>query len=169
MKLTHVNENNNPRMVNVGDKSITERTAIASGQIKMSKTAFGLAISGQGKKGPVEQTAVISAIMGAKKTSEIIAMAHPILINGVDINVVPLADLPGFRVEAMVKTSGKTGVEMEALTAVSVGLLNLYDMLKAADKSMEISDIHLDFKSGGKSGDFKRADFENTDFKGSKA
>lgn len=160
MKLTHVNENNNPRMVNVGSKDITERLAIASGQIKMSKDAFSLAISGQGKKGPVEQTAVISAIMGAKKTSEIIAMAHPILINGIDISITSLPDLPGFKVEAKVATSGKTGVEMEALTAVSVGLLNLYDMLKAVDKSMEISQIHLDFKSGGKSGDYKRADFE---------
>lgn len=156
MKLTHVNENNNPRMVNVGDKNITERTAIASGQIKMSKEAFELAILGQGKKGPVEQTAVISAIMAAKQTSQIIAMAHPILINGIDISITPLPQLPGFRIEASVKTSGKTGVEMEALTAVSVGLLNIYDMLKAADKSMEISAIHLDFKSGGKSGDFDR-------------
>lgn len=166
MKLTHINENNNPKMVNVGAKNETERKAIASGQIKMSKVAFELAISGSGKKGPVEQTAVISAILGAKKTSEIITMAHPILINGVDINVIALADLPGFRIEACVMTSGKTGVEMEALTAVSVGLLNLYDMLKAADKSMEISDIRLDFKSGGKSGDYKRADFKEQDFKG---
>lgn len=156
MKLTHVNENNNPKMVNVANKDITERLAIASGQIKMSKEAFDLAISGSGKKGPVEQTAVISAILGAKKTSEIIAMAHPILINGVDIAVLPLPELPGFRLEAKVATSGKTGVEMEALTAVSVGLLNLYDMLKAADKSMIISNICLEFKSGGKSGDYQR-------------
>lgn len=156
MKLTHVNENNNPKMVNVANKDITERLAIASGQIKMSKEAFSLAISGSGKKGPVEQTAVISAILGIKKTSEIIAMAHPILINGVDIAVLPLPELPGFRLEAKVATSGKTGVEMEALTAVSVGLLNLYDMLKAADKSMIISNICLEFKSGGKSGDYQR-------------
>lgn len=156
MKLTHVNESNNPRMVNVGEKAQTARTAVASGTIKMSKEAFELAISGNGRKGPVEQTAVISAILGAKKTSEIIAMAHPILISGVDISVIPLPELPGFRLEATVSTQGQTGVEMEALSAVSVGLLNLYDMLKAADKSMEISEIHLDSKTGGKSGDYKR-------------
>ena len=153
MKLTHINDKKLPKMVDVGAKDISSRIAVASGVIKMSKEAYELAQSGTGKKGPVMQTAVISAIMAAKRTSESIAMAHPIAINGVDIDIAPLPDLPGFKLSASVKTSGKTGVEMEALHAVSVGLLNIYDMLKAADKAMLISDIFLEHKSGGKSGE----------------
>lgn len=156
MKLTHINESGNPKMVNVGAKNITDRLAIASGKIKMNKATFELAISGQGKKGPVEQVAIISAIMGAKKTSELIAMAHPILISGTDVELIPLPYLPGFELRASVSTSGQTGVEMEALSAVSIGLLNLYDMLKAAEKGMEIFDIRLEYKSGGKSGEWRR-------------
>lgn len=153
MKLTHINEKNLPKMVDVGLKEISQRMAIASGIIKMSKQAYELALSGTGKKGPIMQTAVISAVMAAKNTSQSIAMAHPILINGVDIDIEPLSDLPGFRLIALVKTTGKTGVEMEALHAVSIGLLNIYDMLKAVDKKMIISDIFLEQKTGGKSGD----------------
>ena len=115
MKLTHINENGNPKMVNVGAKNITERLAIASGRIKMSKATFELAISGQGKKGPVEQIAIISAIMGAKKTSELIAMAHPILISGTDAELIALPDLPGFELRVKVSTSGQTGVWKHAL------------------------------------------------------
>lgn len=156
MKLTHINENGNPKMVNVGAKNISKRLAIASGRIKMSKATFELAISGQGKKGPVEQIAIISAIMGAKKTSELIAMAHPILISGTDAELIALPELPGFELRVSVSTSGQTGAEMEALSAVSIGLLNLYDMLKAAEKGMEILDICLEYKSGGKSGEWRR-------------
>ena len=154
MKLTHINENGNPKMVNVGAKNITERLAIASGRIKMSKATFELAISGQGKKGPVEQIAIISAIMGAKKTSELIAMAHPILISGTDAELVALPELPGFELRVKVSTSGQTGVEMEALTGVQIALLTIYDMCKAIDKCMEMFAIHLLTKTGGKSGDF---------------
>ena len=153
MELTHINEKNLPKMVDVGLKEITQRTAIASGIIKMSQKAYELGLSGEGKKGAIMQTAVISAIMAAKNTSKSIAMAHQILITSVDVDITPLKQLPGFKLKVVVKSQGKTGVEMEALHAVSVGLLNIYDMLKAVDKAMLISDIFLEQKNGGKSGD----------------
>ena len=156
MQLTHINEQNLPKMVDVGDKDVTRRVAHASGQIKMSQAAFEAVKEGSGKKGPVLQTAVAAAVMGAKRTSDLIPMCHILSLTGVNITIDELPGLPGFRVSAEVKTDGKTGVEMEALTAVSVGLLTIYDMVKAGDKSMEISEIHLDSKSGGKSGEYRR-------------
>ncbi len=156
MQLTHINEQNLPKMVDVGDKDITRRVAHASGQIKMSPAAFEAVKEGSGKKGPVLQTAVAAAVMGAKRTSDLIPMCHILSLTGVNITIDELPELPGFRVSAEVKTDGKTGVEMEALTAVSVGLLTIYDMVKAVDKSMEISQIHLNSKSGGKSGEYRR-------------
>lgn len=156
--LTHLNDQNLPKMVDVCDKNVTTRVAIASGEILMSKEAYAAIKTNTAKKGPVLQTAVVAAIMGAKKTSELIPMCHPIKIGAVDINVISLENLPGFRVEARVVTQEKTGVEMEALTGVTIGLLTIYDMIKAIDKSMEISKIHLDIKTGGKSGDYIRSD-----------
>ncbi|ANE35209.1 molybdenum cofactor biosynthesis protein C [Campylobacter iguaniorum] len=156
--LTHLNEQNLPRMVDVGDKNITRRVAVASGEIKMSGQAYDAIKSNTGKKGPVLQTAVIAAVMGAKKTSDLIPMCHPLPITSVNIDVEDIPNLPGFKIIATVITDGKTGVEMEALTSVSVGLLTIYDMIKAIDKSMQISNIALESKSGGKSGDYRRKD-----------
>ncbi len=154
--LTHLNEQNLPKMVDVGLKDVTRRVAVASGAIKMSLEAYSAIKQNTGKKGPVLQTAVVAAVLGAKKTSDLIPMCHPLPINSISINIEDLEELPGFKLEATVITDGKTGVEMEALTSVSVGLLTIYDMIKAIDKSMEIIFIRLDSKSGGKSGDYRR-------------
>jgi cyclic pyranopterin phosphate synthase len=159
--LTHLNEKNLPTMVDVGHKDATKRIAIASGAITMSKEAYIAIKENTGQKGPVLQTAVIAAIMGAKRTSDLIPMCHPLMINSVDINIEDIENLPGFKLIAKVATQGKTGVEMEALTSVSIGLLTIYDMIKAIDKSMIISDIALESKSGGKSGEYRRENGSN--------
>ena len=156
MDLTHLDENNRPKMVDVSEKIETTRVAIASGEISMSREAYDAIISNTTKKGPVLQTAVIAAIMGVKKTSELIPMCHPLLLSGINCDVIELPDLPGFKLQVTAKLNGQTGVEMEALTGVSVGLLTIYDMVKAIDKSMIISKVQLESKSGGKSGDFSR-------------
>ena len=156
MELTHLDENQNPKMVDVSAKGDTTRVATASGVIEVSQEAYEAVINNSAKKGPVLQTAIIAAIMGAKKTSDLIPMCHPLMISSVKINTQELPSLPGFKLEATVKLVGKTGVEMEALNAVSIGLLTIYDMLKAIDKSMVIKNIQLEKKSGGKSGDFIR-------------
>jgi len=155
MDLTHINEKHNPKMVDVGDKDITKRVATASGVIHMQKATKEAILKEKTKKGAVLQTAIIAAIMGSKKTSELIPMCHNILIDGVDIDIEEIED--GFKIIATAKTTSKTGIEMEALTAVSVGLLTIYDMAKAIDREMVISDIRLEYKSGGKSGTFKRS------------
>lgn len=159
--LTHLNEKNIPKMVDVSNKDITKRTAIASGVIKMSKDAYTAIKENTGKKGPVLQTAVIAAVMGAKRTSDLIPMCHPLAINSVDIDIEDMEQLPGFKLISKVTTQGKTGVEMEALTSVSIGLLAIYDMVKAIDKSMIISDIALQSKTGGKSGEYRRENGSN--------
>lgn len=156
MNLTHLDEKDRPKMVDVNDKNDTTRVAIASGTIKMSPDAYEMIVSEKAKKGPVLQTAVIAAILGAKKTSDLIPMCHPLMLTGINCEVEELPMLPGFRLEVMAKLCGKTGVEMEALTGVSIGLLTIYDMAKAIDKSMVISDVRLESKSGGKSGEFRR-------------
>ena len=156
MKLTHLNENNNPKMVDVSAKQDTTRIAVASGRITMSAEAYEAVLEQRTKKGAVLQTAIIAAIMGAKKTSEIIPMCHPLMLSSVDIDITQEDSARSFVLQASVKTAGKTGVEMEALSAVSIGLLTIYDMVKAIDKTMVISEIRLDSKSGGKSGDFMR-------------
>ncbi|AZV46069.1 cyclic pyranopterin monophosphate synthase MoaC [Nautilia sp. PV-1] len=158
MDLTHINEKHNPKMVDVGDKEITKRIATASGTIHMKKETKEAILKEKTKKGAVLQTAIIAAIMGSKKTSELIPMCHNILIDGVDVDVEETED--GFKITATAKTTSKTGIEMEALTAVSVGLLTIYDMAKAIDREMVISDIKLEYKSGGKSGTFKRMEKE---------
>ena len=155
MKLTHINEKHNPKMVDVGDKEITKRIAVASGEIIMQESTKKAILEEKTKKGAVLQTAIIAAIMGSKKTSELIPMCHNILIDGVDIDIEE-TDL-GFKITATAKTTSKTGIEMEALTAVSVGLLTIYDMAKAIDREMVISNIKLEYKAGGKSGEFRRS------------
>ena len=155
MNLTHINEKHNPKMVDVGNKEITKRVAIASGEIIMQKATKKAILEEKTKKGAVLQTAIIAAIMGSKKTSELIPMCHNILIDGVDIDIEE-TDL-GFKITATAKTTSKTGIEMEALTAVSVGLLTIYDMAKAIDREMVISNIKLEYKAGGKSGEFRRS------------
>jgi cyclic pyranopterin phosphate synthase len=156
MDLTHLDENDRPKMVDVSDKDNTTRVAVASGIIEVTKEAYDVVISNTAKKGPVLQTAVIAAIMGVKKTSELIPMCHPLNLSGINCDVEELPELPGFKLTVTAKLTGKTGVEMEALTGVSVGLLTIYDMLKAIDKGMVIKNVQLEKKSGGKSGDFKR-------------
>lgn len=156
MNLTHLDERDRPKMVDVSDKSTTSRVAVASGIITMSPDAYDAVVNQTAKKGPVLQTAVIAAIMGTKKTSDLIPMCHPLNLSGVNCDIDELPDLPGFRLTVTAKLSGQTGVEMEALTGTSIGLLTIYDMLKAIDKSMVISDVRLETKSGGKSGDYQR-------------
>ena len=143
-------------MVDVGGKDETVRIAVAQGAVRMRPETLELILSGNARKGDVIGTARIAGIMAAKKTSELIPLCHPLMISKVSVDIAPDSTLPGFRMEATVKTEGKTGVEMEALTAVSVACLTLYDMAKAADKDMEIIDIRLMSKSGGKSGDYLR-------------
>ena len=162
MNLTHLDENNRPNMVDVSDKENTTRVAIASGLITMSQEAFTNVVNNQNKKGPVLQTAVIASIMGAKKTSELIPMCHPLLLTGIHCDVEQIDEILGFRLRVTAKLSGQTGVEMEALTGVSIGLLTIYDMVKAIDKSMVISEIQLEHKSGGKSGIYSSASPKNT-------
>jgi len=156
MKLTHIDEKNNPTMVDVSEKNITQRSALACGCIKMSEEAFLAVKNNTGKKGAVLQTAIIAAIMGAKKTSELIPMCHSLNLSDVRVEVKDDEKNFIYQLFVSVKCSAQTGVEMEALTGVSVGLLTIYDMIKAIDKSMQIFDIKLLEKKGGKSGEFKR-------------
>lgn len=156
MKLTHLDEKDRPKMVDVSDKNATTRVAVASGVITMSSEAYETIITEKAKKGPVLQTAVIAAIMGAKKTHELIPMCHPLNLSGINCDIEESSDTHSFKLTVTAKLTGQTGVEMEALTGVGIGLLTIYDMIKAIDKSMVISDIQLEQKSGGKSGDYKR-------------
>jgi cyclic pyranopterin phosphate synthase len=154
--LTHIGASGEAHMVDVGDKTETVRIAVAEGAVRMRPETLQLILAGDAKKGDVLGTARLAGIMAAKKTSDLIPLCHPLMISKVTVDIEADAELPGLRVEAMVKLTGKTGVEMEALTAVSVACLTIYDMAKAADKAMEIIDIRLKSKSGGKSGDFIR-------------
>ncbi|MCX6077558.1 MAG: cyclic pyranopterin monophosphate synthase MoaC [Campylobacterales bacterium] len=156
MNLTHLDEKDRPKMVDVSDKIQTTRVAVASGIIEMSRDAYDAIVTEKTKKGPVLQTAVIAAIMGAKKTSELIPMCHPLNLSGINCDVEELPALPGFKLILTAKLTGQTGVEMEALTGTSIGLLTIYDMVKAIDKSMIIRNVQLETKSGGKSGDYQR-------------
>lgn len=152
--LTHIDKDGRAYMVDVSDKSETKRRALAGGHIYMSKEAFVAAISGEGKKGNVITTAEVAGVMAAKRTSDLIPMCHPLAISKVSVKVDPLKNEDGLCVVAEVVTTGKTGVEMEALTAASIACLTLYDMLKAIDKSMVMNDIKLLEKSGGVNGDY---------------
>jgi cyclic pyranopterin phosphate synthase len=154
-KLSHINERGEARMVDVSSKEVTARTARAEGFITMKPETLALVESGEAKKGDVIGAARLAGIMAAKRTHELIPLCHPLAISKASVDIAADAKACGLRVTAEVKVSGQTGVEMEALTAVSVACLTLYDMLKAADKSMVISDIRLLEKSGGRSGTFK--------------
>jgi cyclic pyranopterin phosphate synthase len=152
-KLTHLDEQGHARMVDVGAKPDTERVAIARGEIHMKKETFDLIRAGQIQKGDVLTVAQIAGISGAKRTSELIPLCHPLFLSKVDVDLVLDESIPGIVVTATAKTNGKTGVEMEALTAVSVAALTVYDMAKAAEKTMRIQNIRLIEKHGGRSGD----------------
>lgn len=156
MEFTHFNENGRARMVNVSEKEDTMRTAIARGTIKMNPQTIESIVSGKLKKGDVLAVAQIGGIMGAKKTSDLIPMCHNIIITGSDINFSIDTKKSKIYIEARVNTYGKTGIEMEALTAVSTAALTIYDMCKAIDKEMVIEDVRLVKKTGGKSGNFIR-------------
>ena len=156
MNLTHLDEKDRPKMVDVSDKEQTTRVAVASGIIEMHQDAYDAIVTEKTKKGPVLQTAVIAAIMGVKKTAELIPLCHPLNLSGINCDVDELSELPGFKLTVTAKLTGQTGVEMEALTGTSIGLLTIYDMVKAIDKGMIIRNVQLEKKSGGKSGDFSR-------------
>ena len=150
--LTHLDETGAATMVDVGAKAVSERVAIAEGRIVMRQATLDLALSGTAKKGDVIATARIAGIMAAKRTADLIPLCHPLALTRVKVDIEADAALPGFRVTALAKVSGQTGVEMEALTAVSIACLTLYDMLKAVDRGMRIEGVALREKSGGASG-----------------
>lgn len=154
-KLSHLNARGEARMVDVSDKDVTARTAIAEGFVTMARETLDMILDGSAPKGDVLATARIAGIMGAKKTAELIPLCHPLALSKVTVTFTPDRENSCIRVEATVKVDGKTGVEMEALTAVSVACLTLYDMCKAVDRAMSFSSIRLIEKTGGRSGTFR--------------
>ena len=152
-RLTHMDETGRARMVDVSDKPVTTREAVAQGFLRMTPETLALALSGEGRKGDVRAVAEIAGVMAAKRTSDLIPMCHPLPIAKAEVRVEPAEG--GLSVTARVKPTGQTGVEMAALTAASVALLTLYDMLKAAEKGMVIEAVRLVEKTGGKSGDWR--------------
>ncbi|WP_412073820.1 cyclic pyranopterin monophosphate synthase MoaC [Tritonibacter mobilis] len=155
MSLTHFDQKGDAHMVDVSDKDVTARIAVAEGHIKMANATYETIAEGRAKKGDVLSVARLAGIMGAKKTAELIPLCHPLPITKVAVELTLDPDLPGVRVEGTVKTTGQTGVEMEALTAVSTACLTVYDMAKAVDKAMEIGGIRVMLKDGGKSGRYE--------------
>lgn len=153
--LTHIDRNGEAHMVDVGDKADTTRSATAESYVRMLPETLALIRKGDAKKGDVIGTARLAGIMAAKKTSELIPLCHPLMLNKVSVEISEDDSLPGLRITATAKVSGKTGVEMEALTAVSVACLTIYDMAKAVDRGMEIGGIRLMEKIGGKSGHYR--------------
>jgi cyclic pyranopterin phosphate synthase len=154
-RLSHLNDKGEARMVDVSAKAATERVAIAEGFVAMALTTLDLILDGKAEKGDVLATARIAGIMAAKRTSELIPLCHPLPLTQVTVDFEPSRDPSGIRVEARAKVDAKTGVEMEALTAVSVACLTIYDMCKAVDRAMSFSNIRLIEKTGGRSGDFR--------------
>ncbi|WP_274629135.1 cyclic pyranopterin monophosphate synthase MoaC [Arvimicrobium flavum] len=154
-KLTHLTASGEAHMVDVGAKAETERTAIAEGAVSMKRETLEMILAGDAKKGDVLGAARIAGIMAAKRTHELVPLCHPLLLTKVTVDIEPDSNLPGLRVTALARVTGKTGVEMEALTAASIACLTIYDMAKAVDRGMVISDIRLLRKTGGKSGDFQ--------------
>jgi cyclic pyranopterin phosphate synthase len=152
MPLTHFDAQGSAHMVDVSEKAVTDRVAVAEAWIKMTPEAFDIITEGRAKKGDVVGVARLAGIMGAKRTSDLIPLCHPLPITQVSVDLDPDADLPGLRITATVKTTGQTGVEMEALTAASTAALTVYDMVKAVDKGMEIGGLRVVLKDGGKSG-----------------
>ncbi len=155
MVLTHFDGEGRAHMVDVSEKEHTDRVAIAEAHIKMQRETFEIIAEGRAKKGDVLGVARLAGIMGAKKTSDLIPLCHPLAIAKVSIDLEPDASLPGVRVKATVKTTGQTGVEMEALTAASTAALTVYDMCKAVDRGMEIGGLRVVLKDGGKSGRYE--------------
>ncbi len=155
-KLTHIDESGAARMVDVGDKAVTERVAVASAAVKMRPETLALLQQGGHKKGDVLAVARVAGIQAAKKCSDLIPLCHPLMLNSVSVDFRTDAAASCVHIEACCKVSGKTGVEMEALTAVSVAALTIYDMCKAVDRDMEICSVALQSKAGGKSGDWQR-------------
>ena len=153
--LTHFDQDGQAHMVDVSDKAVTSRIATAEGHITMAQETFDIISEGRAKKGDVLSVARLAGIMGAKKTPDLIPLCHPLPVTKVAVELTLDPDLPGVRVEATVKTTGQTGVEMEALTAVSTAALTVYDMAKALDKAMEIGGIRVILKDGGKSGRYE--------------
>ena len=153
--LTHLDATGAAHMVDVSEKAVTERVAVAEGRIVMRAETLALALSGSAKKGDVVATARIAGIMAAKRTSELIPLCHPLALTKVSVDIDADPALPGFQVRATTKVAGQTGVEMEALTAVSLSCLTLYDMLKAVDRGMRIEGVALVEKRGGKSGEWR--------------
>jgi len=154
-KLTHLARSGEARMVDVSAKDATERIAVAEGRVLMQKQTLDLVTAGNAKKGDVLGAARIAGIMAAKRTHELIPLCHPLPISKVAVDIAPAAELPGLIVRATVRVTGRTGVEMEALTAVSVACLTIYDMVKAAERGMRIEGIRLIEKRGGKSGHYR--------------
>ncbi len=157
-RLTHLSNEGKAEMVDVTEKSVTTRTARASGAVVMAAATLDMILAGNAKKGDVIATARIAGIMAAKKTHDLIPLCHPLALTKIAVDLEPDATLPGLRVTAVAKLDGRTGVEMEALTAVSVACLTIYDMAKAVDRGMRITDIRLEEKSGGRSGEWRPDD-----------
>ena len=155
-RLSHLDESGRARMVDVSDKAATARVATASGHLRCAAATLDEVRAGMSPKGSVIQTAELAGIMAAKRTAELIPLCHPLPLTKAAVTIAIDETIPGFRVEAEIRTNGVTGVEMEALTAVSVACLTLFDMLKAVDREMEIGGIAVLAKSGGKSGDWQR-------------
>ena len=155
MSLTHFDTKGDAHMVDVSDKAVTSRIATAEGHVTMAQETFEVISEGRAKKGDVLSVARLAGIMGAKKTPELIPLCHPLPVTKVAVELTLDPDLPGVRIEATVKTIGQTGVEMEALTAVSTAALTVYDMAKAVDKAMAIGGIRVTLKDGGKSGRYE--------------
>jgi cyclic pyranopterin phosphate synthase len=157
-RLTHFDASGRARMVDVGAKDETERVAVARGTVEMQPETLRLILEGRAKKGDVLAVAQVAGIMAAKRTHELIPMCHPLLLTGIEVSFVPDEAASALQISATVRTFGKTGVEMEALTAVSVAALTVYDMVKAVDRGMTVTGIRLAEKQGGKSGDFVHPD-----------
>ncbi len=157
MALTHFDDAGQAHMVDVSEKDITARVAVAEGWVRMRPETLALVEQGTARKGDVLGVARLAGIMGAKKTAELIPLCHPLPITKVALDLAVDRELPGVRISATVRTTGQTGVEMEALTAVSTAALTVYDMLKAAEKSMEIGGVRVTLKDGGKSGRYEAA------------
>ncbi|MEA5535031.1 cyclic pyranopterin monophosphate synthase MoaC [Crocosphaera sp. XPORK-15E] len=153
-KLSHLNAQGEAQMVDVSTKNVTRRQAIAGGQVRMKKATFDAIEAGNTPKGDVLGTAKLAGIMAAKQTANLIPLCHPLPLHKIEVKLTPDQNLPGYKIEATVITKAETGVEMEALTAVSVAALTLYDMAKALEKSIQIENIRLISKTGGKSGDY---------------
>jgi cyclic pyranopterin phosphate synthase len=153
--LSHFDDRGQAHMVDVSAKPSTDRVAVARGQVRMTAETLALITDGRAAKGDVLAVARLAGIMAAKKTADLIPLCHPLPVSAVAVELVPDPEVPGIRVEATVRTTGQTGVEMEALTAVSVAALTVYDMVKAVEKGMVIEGIHLALKDGGKSGRYE--------------